>query len=192
MKPSQYYQTGLTLALSSLIIPQVAANADKIIFTGPEPNTIPLAKPSLSDLNLDVLGRGSAWDIRTNLTRTFPVYREFETEDGETDFAKVGKDGYSSWFLLDNLVQGRRYELRVCWAAIVSLSSPLSHYSHFFFFFSRKTFTKISNLYKGTNALRTRRLQSRHSLGSTRPHLLPSRILRIAPATRAGRIQASA
>jgi hypothetical protein len=124
MKPSLYYQTGLSLALSSLIIPQVAANADKIIFTGPAPDTIPLAKPSLSDLNLDVLGRGSAWNIRTNLTRTFPAYSEFESEEeGETEFGKVGRDGHSSWFLLDNLVQGRRYELRVCWAAIVSLLS---------------------------------------------------------------------
>lgn len=93
----------------------VAANADKIIFTGPEPVTYPLASPSLSDLNLDVIGPATNLSLRTSLSRIF---------HDDTDPVAQGKPpGSASWFILDGLTPGQRYELRVCWAAIVSLSS---------------------------------------------------------------------
>ncbi|ATY58332.1 hypothetical protein A9K55_002567 [Cordyceps militaris] len=93
----------------------VAANADKIIFTGPEPVTYPLASPSLTDLNLDVIDPETL-SIRTNLSRIF--------HDDSNPQLKGKPRGRASWFLLDNLSPGRRYELRVCWAAISVKQEP--------------------------------------------------------------------
>ncbi|TQV97995.1 hypothetical protein V2A60_006304 [Cordyceps javanica] len=87
----------------------VTANADKIIFTGPEPVTYPLASPSLDDLNLDVIRPGNL-SIRTHLSRVF--------HDDSDPELKGKPRGRASWFLLDDLTPGQRYELRVCWAAI--------------------------------------------------------------------------
>lgn len=179
MKLSQC-QTGLTIALSTLLVSPVAANADKIIFTGPAPANIPLAKPSLSDLNLDVLGP-EGWDIRTNLTRVFPAVRDARDslegdEDDELEAAEAesGPEGHSSWFLLDNLTEGQRYELRVCWAAIVSTTQGVP----------KNVQRNIQSLptQPGTNALRPRRLRPRHRLRNARPHLLPRAILHRPPA----------
>ncbi len=147
-------QAGLALTLSTLLS-QVAANADKIIFTGPAPANIPLAKPSLSDLNLDVLGP-EGWDIRTNLTRVFPAVRDTSDDlDDQDEAAEAGPEGHSSWFLLNDLTEGRRYELRVCWAAIVSTATV-----------SLCIGSKNcrSQARKGTNPLRIERLRARHRL----------------------------
>ncbi|OAA52455.1 hypothetical protein BBO_00296 [Beauveria brongniartii RCEF 3172] len=97
------------LILLALLTRDVTANADKIIFTGPEPITYPLASPSLADLNLDVIGPASL-SIRTSLSRIF---------HNDSDPELRGKPrGRASWFILDDLTPGQRYELRVCWAAI--------------------------------------------------------------------------
>lgn len=105
--------SGLLLALATFTR-HAAANADKIIFTGPEPVTYPLASPSLADLNLDILGPAANLSLRTSLARIFP-------EDDDPEAAAQGKPrGRASWFILDDLSPGQRYELRVCWAAIVS------------------------------------------------------------------------
>ncbi|KAM3498183.1 hypothetical protein MY10362_008488 [Beauveria mimosiformis] len=97
------------LILLALLTRDVTANADKIIFTGPEPVTYPLASPSLADLNLDVIGPASL-SIRTSLSRIF---------HNDSDPELRGKPrGRASWFILDDLTPGQRYELRVCWAAI--------------------------------------------------------------------------
>lgn len=111
MKPCNTNAWGF-LASFAALTPLVAANADKIIFTGPAPITYPLASPSLSDLNLDALSAPSNLTLRTHLSRTF---------HDDSDPENEGKPrGQASWFLLDDLTQGQRYELRVCWAAIVS------------------------------------------------------------------------
>lgn len=86
------------LALAST----VAANTEKIIFLAPPVDVIPLASPSLQDLKVDTLSPQKL-SIQRNLTRVF---------------ADGGKD---SWYLLDNLTEGKRYELRVCWAATVRI-----------------------------------------------------------------------
>ncbi|KAJ6786568.1 hypothetical protein PWT90_11019 [Aphanocladium album] len=104
--------TGFLLAACTLA-GRVAANADKIIFTGPELVTYPLASPSLADLKLDVISPESL-SIRTNLSRIF--HDDDDVSDPETQGKKPR--GYASWFLLDNLTPDQRYELRVCWAAI--------------------------------------------------------------------------
>lgn len=107
------HTTSLSRAILAVgvLAAHVAANADKIIFTAPEPVTYPLGPPSLADLGLDVLGP-ERLSIRTNLSRIF---------HGASDGKGLGTPpGVASWFLLDDLTEGQRYELRVCWAAIVS------------------------------------------------------------------------
>ncbi|KAM3498632.1 hypothetical protein MY11210_009662 [Beauveria gryllotalpidicola] len=97
------------LLLLATFTRHVTANADKIIFMGPEPVTYPLSSPSLADLNLDVIGPASL-SIRTSLSRIF---------HNDSDPELRGKPrGRASWFILDDLTPGQRYELRVCWAAI--------------------------------------------------------------------------
>lgn len=92
-----------------LAISLISANTEKTIFLGPEPVNIPAQSPSLNALNIDTLTPDNH-SIRTHLQAIFP------TED-----LPRGKE---SWLLLDNLTEGQRYEVRVCWLATVS--SPLS------------------------------------------------------------------
>lgn len=101
-------------AVNAILVPlalasAVAANTEKIIFVAPPAENIPLASPSLQDLKLDTLSPQEL-SIQRNLTRVF---------SNGTDA------GYDSWYLLDELAEGKRYELRVCWAAIVSYAAPL-------------------------------------------------------------------
>lgn len=90
----------------------VLANTEKAIFLGPEPVTIPLTHPTLSDLRLDTLTPTNL-TLRTQLAAQFP--------------SPSHPKGTATWFILDNLTPNQRYEVRVCWAATVSLftSSPL-------------------------------------------------------------------
>lgn len=81
------------------------ANVEKIIFSAPPPSFIPLASPSLEDLHLDAL-TPAALSLTRNVSRVFP--------------SESAPRGLESWYLLDNLSEGQRYELRICWAAIVS------------------------------------------------------------------------
>lgn len=91
----------------------VLANVEKVIFTGPAPANIPLAKPTLSDLKLHALTPENS-SVRTNLSRVFPAAKGNAAQ------------GHPAWLLLDGLTEGQRYELRVCWAAIVSPSRTWS------------------------------------------------------------------
>lgn len=81
---------------------QVLANTEKAIFLGPQTVNIPSAKPNLDDLYIDIL-TPSNWSIRTHIEAEFP--------------SESNQAGKSTWLLLDNLTEGQRYELRVCWAA---------------------------------------------------------------------------
>ncbi|KAG6359792.1 hypothetical protein INS49_010844 [Diaporthe citri] len=95
------------MMLASLIcltlgISLASANVEKTIFLGPEAVNIPDQQPSLSSLNIDTL-TPEGWSLRTHLEAIFP------TEESER--------GRSSWFLLDNLTEGQRYEVRICWLA---------------------------------------------------------------------------
>lgn len=84
-----------------------SANVEKTIFLGPEPVNIPDQQPSLSSLNIDTL-TPEDWSFRTHLEAIFPT-AEFER-------------GKSSWFILNNLSEGQRYEVRICWLATVSFA----------------------------------------------------------------------
>lgn len=83
----------------------VHANTEKTIFLGPSNIQIPNLRPDFYDLNLESLSPSNP-SLRKHLDVTFPTLRE--------------QKGTQSWYLLDDLEPGRRYELRVCWAAVVS------------------------------------------------------------------------
>jgi hypothetical protein len=88
------------------------ANVEKVIFLGPSALQIPQSQPTLEDLRLRVLTPHQS-TLRTELRKEFP--------------SESSEKGVASWFLLDELVEGQRYEVRICWAATVStLSNPLN------------------------------------------------------------------
>ena len=93
---------GLLLPLFSEV---VQANVEKTIFLAPAPATIPSEQPALDDLGLERLSPQSPV-VRTRLNASFPT----------TD----SPEGTKSWFFLENLNPGQRYEVRVCWLATVS------------------------------------------------------------------------
>ena len=84
----------------------VCANTEKVIFLAPSPFQVPTAPPTIDELHLETLTPQRS-SLRTHLHAQFP-----------TDSAKYG---VATWVLLDQLKEGQRYEVRVCWAATVSL-----------------------------------------------------------------------
>ncbi|GAB1191921.1 hypothetical protein APSETT444_001105 [Aspergillus pseudonomiae] len=72
------------------------ANVEKTIFIAPQPLTIPTVDPTLDDLGLDRLSPSSPV-LRTRINATFPT-----NESPGTD----------SWYFLENLNPGQRYEVR--------------------------------------------------------------------------------
>jgi hypothetical protein len=95
----------LTLGLLLPLFTEVAqANVEKTIFLAPPETTIPSEEPDLDDLGLERLSPQNPI-VRTRLNASFPT----------TD----APDGVDSWFFLENLNPGQRYEVRVCWLATV-------------------------------------------------------------------------
>lgn len=91
-----------------LLIASACANTEKTIFLGPPTANIPSAHPTLEDLHVDIL-TPTNWEIRIHLEAQFPNISS--------------PNGKATWLILDELTEGQRYEVRVCWAAIVSYSS---------------------------------------------------------------------
>ena len=85
------------------------ANVEKIIFLTPSVNP-ETAYLDLTTLNLDVLSPNKK-TIRRHLPATFAN--------------STNQVGTTTWLLLENLVGQQRYEVRICWAATVSLKSFL-------------------------------------------------------------------
>ncbi|ETS78929.1 hypothetical protein PFICI_08782 [Pestalotiopsis fici W106-1] len=90
------------VCLASLFVATALANTEKAIFLGPKTINLPPTHPNLQDLRIDTL-TPAKWNIRTLLNAQFP-----------TDGARFGK---ATWLVLDELTEGQRYEVRVCWAA---------------------------------------------------------------------------
>ena len=102
----------LFLVLSLVHVCKVLANTEKVIFLGPEAVELSTSRPHLQDLRLQTLApSSSSWtqDVSSSLRLYQPVV--FPSE--------ASVRGIDSWYLLDDLVPGQRYEVRVCWAAIV-------------------------------------------------------------------------
>lgn len=148
-KPPTSLTKLLLLPLLSLITCS-NANTEKTIFTAPLPISLSSSKlpPLLHDI--PVLGPSTQLSIRTNLTRVFPTQHRDANEEG-TEGNENEEPGSPSWLLLDHLTPGQRYELRVCWSALVSPTIPfnlkvhipfslkvqkedVSHFSLFFIF----------------------------------------------------------
>lgn len=94
-----------------LAVPAIA-NVEKTIFTAPDSINFGDARPNLMDLRLDILS-SKRLSIRTVLPVIFPTENQ--------------PRGLSSWYTLDGLRPGQRYEVRICWAATVS-SNSLAYY----------------------------------------------------------------
>lgn len=83
----------------------VRANTEKVIFTAPDNVVFGDVRPNLSDLRLDTF-TPTKLALRTALPVAFPTEQE--------------PRGLQSWYLLENLTPGQRYEVRICWPATVS------------------------------------------------------------------------
>lgn len=94
----------IILTLLGILFTLAHANVEKTIFLAPPTTTIPSEAPGLDDLGLQRLSPQNAV-VRTHLNASFP-----------TAEAPAGTD---SWFFLENLTPGRRYEVRICWLATV-------------------------------------------------------------------------
>lgn len=108
------------LALLGILFALARANVEKTIFLAPPTTTIPSEAPDLDDLGLERLSPQNAV-VRTQLNASFP-----------TAGAPAGTD---SWFFLENLTPGQRYEVRICWLATVwpqtsSLQSICVYHKH--------------------------------------------------------------
>lgn len=82
------------------------ANVEKTIFLGPSAATLPHVRPSLDTLRLQSLSPAEPV-LATHLSVHFP--------------SASAPHGVESWYLLHQLEEGRRYEVRICWPATVSL-----------------------------------------------------------------------
>ncbi|PLN77937.1 hypothetical protein BDW42DRAFT_175996 [Aspergillus taichungensis] len=114
------------LFLSSLLLPLLllplfpiltSANVEKTIFLAPSPVLIPALTPNLDDLGLQRLSPSVSY-LRTQLNASFP---NSTNQD----------DGTDTWYFLENLTPGQRYEVRLCWLAtvipLISSLNPLSY-----------------------------------------------------------------
>lgn len=81
------------------------ANTEKTIFVAPSSITLPNVHPGLDNLCLDVLSPNNS-SLHVQLPVAFPN--------------EESPRGIQSWYLLDRLQPGQRYELRLCWVATVS------------------------------------------------------------------------
>ncbi|KAJ5676125.1 hypothetical protein N7462_009022 [Penicillium macrosclerotiorum] len=106
------------IALVALIISLFAAiaqaNVEKTIFLAPPATTVPSEEPDLDDLGLERLSPQSPI-LRAHLNASFPT--------------ASAPDGTDSWFFLENLTPGQRYEVRVCWLATQPTAFSLQTYS---------------------------------------------------------------
>ncbi|OQE42172.1 hypothetical protein PENCOP_c004G07269 [Penicillium coprophilum] len=103
-----------TLGLMLPLFTAVAqANVEKTIFLAPAPVTVPSEEPDLDDLGLERLSPQRPV-VRTRLNASFPT----TAVPGGTD----------SWFFLENLNPGQRYEVRVCWLATQPTTFTLTTY----------------------------------------------------------------
>jgi hypothetical protein len=84
----------------------VHANTEKTIFEAPSSIHIPNVHPGLDSLCLDVLSPHNS-SLHVQLPVAFPSIER--------------PRGTQSWYLLNRLRPGQRYELRVCWVATVSI-----------------------------------------------------------------------
>ena len=90
------------------------ANVEKTVFLAPPSIHVPTDHPNLDDLQLHVFSPLQP-SSRLHLDAAFP----------STESPK----GVESWYLLDDLNQDQRYEVRICWSATVSQTTYPAAYA---------------------------------------------------------------
>lgn len=93
------------ISLFALLATTALANTEKVIFTAPKVVTLPDSGSRLQALGLPVISQANS-TLATSLSVAFP--------------SEGRPRGLDSWYLLNDLDEDRRYEVRVCWAAVVS------------------------------------------------------------------------
>jgi hypothetical protein len=111
--PPKMRVSRLPFIVTLVLVGTVNANVEKAVFLGPRPvalAVVPDGPPSLDALRLDTLlpVQGSSI-VATQLPVQFP--------------SVPAPRGYDAWYLLRGLQEGRRYEVRICWPATVSVHS---------------------------------------------------------------------
>ncbi|KXT06678.1 hypothetical protein AC578_8546 [Pseudocercospora eumusae] len=91
------------VSLFALLVTTALANTEKLIFTAPKALTWPHSASRVQALALSVISPANS-TLQTSLPVAFP-HRD----------RPRGRD---SWYLLSHLEEHRRYEVRVCWAAV--------------------------------------------------------------------------
>jgi hypothetical protein len=99
---------GSLASLFVLLVASALANTEKAIFIAPNAITFTDSNPTLDALQLHTLTHSDS-ALRTSLNVAFP--------------SEETPQGSDHWFLLQDLNPQQRYELRVCWAAIVRILS---------------------------------------------------------------------
>ena len=113
-----YHAIVTTLGILLPLLTGIAhANVEKTIFLAPPAATIPSQEPDLDDLGVERLSP-KAPVVRTRLNASFPTTK--------------APEGTDSWFFLESLTPGQRYEVRICWLATV-WTTPEPFYFSFFF-----------------------------------------------------------
>lgn len=100
-----YLQIVCRYLLLLCLVNGVVGNVEKTIFLAPVPWTVPAENTAIDDLGLDRLSP-TDYMLRTNLNASFP-------SDDEPY-------GSQSWFYIEDLTPGQRYEIRICWMATVN------------------------------------------------------------------------
>lgn len=118
-----------TFIHSALCIQAVLANTEKLIFTAPGKLQVPTEHPTLQDLKLHTLSPHQ-WSVRTHLQAEFPL---------------DSPRGKASWVLLQNLQEGQRYEVRVCWAATQPTSFHMQEFEIPIVFQTPELVTSLAN-----------------------------------------------
>lgn len=102
----------LLACLISLFATTALANTEKVIFLAPSIIKLPDTGSTLQALRLDTISSDNS-----TLKKALPV--AFPTQDNPR--------GLESWYLLNGLNAAQRYEVRICWPAVVRLFLSQSH-----------------------------------------------------------------
>ncbi|KAL4872726.1 hypothetical protein BDV12DRAFT_161412 [Aspergillus spectabilis] len=104
----------LYITITTLLTLLVSANVEKTIFIAPSALSLPATETGFNYLGLQRLSPPDGM-LRTRLNASFP--------------SNESEHGTDSWYFLENLSPGQRYEVRVCWLATQPTAFTLSTYT---------------------------------------------------------------
>lgn len=110
----------------------ILGNVEKTIFLTPPPISLLPSRLNLDDLHLESLSLSNR-SLRRQIPAVFP--------------STLHPHGTETWLRLEGLKEQQRYEVRICWAATVSLHCSFNHSSyfiHFLLLFVRLSFLSLN------------------------------------------------